>query len=331
MLAGALFLAGAMAGEGKGFDYYAWERVIKKHVRPGAILGIHTNVVEYDHVEKDADFWEAMRSLEDVDLTTISKEESFAIGCNAYNLYSMKMIIKYGCQYSADGKTCLGPVYGLPGIKPDPYYDPKFDTMNIGGHNFTIGDIEDMLRPVPSAPLFREDLLPIEEDLRVHACMVCDGISCPDVLMYRPETIEEDLDRAVKNWMSNPYKGFRIDTTNNTVFFSRIMIWFKSEFDAQGGAVAAYEKYLPKVATDWLSDSNGDYSLDYMGYVWDANGPVPCGCQGYNATSPEIQKQPQAHIGWAGGSTKNRQEAYQEVVEPDLPGQFQPNYINQTE
>jgi len=329
MLAGALLLATALAAPElrPGFNYYSWERVLKKHVKPGAIMGIHTNVVDYQKIAKDPDFWETVRSLGEVDLTTISVNESFAIGCNAYNVYSIKMIIDNACAYSADG-TCLGPVYGLPGIKANPYSDKPFDTNNIGGINFTYGQIEDMLRPIPKAPLFREDVLPIQEDLRVHACMVCDGISCPDVRMYYPETIEEDLDSAARNWMANPFKGLRINTMNNTIFWSRIMIWFKEEFDAQGGVVKAYGKFLPKEVTDWLA-ANPVFSEDYMGYVWDANGPVPCACDGYNATSPEVQHQPHAHIGWAGGSSKNktREDCWQEVVEPDLPEEFQPGYI----
>jgi len=292
MLAGALLFAAALANAQteKGFDYYAWERVLQKHVKRGALVGVSTSTVAYDKVKKDPDFWEAVESLKNVDLDNISLNESFAIGCNAYNIYSMKALIDNPCTYK-DGK-CKGPVNGLMGIKNG----FTAQDYQIGNKNFSLNELELSLR-TPAAPIFRKDLLPVKEDLRVHGCLVCDGISCPDVQMYHPDTIEADLTSVATNWMHNPYKGMRIDTANNTVFLSRIMAWFHEDFDAQGGVMEAYKPYFPAEATEWIA-ANPDYNIDYIGYVWDANGPVPCPCDNYKVTDPEVQKQPAAFVSY---------------------------------
>lgn len=270
MLSLMLFSA-TLASNPSGFNYDVWDRVTKNHIRPGAMLGMRLNVIDYHGMSLSKDFQEVVDNLAKVDLSDLSLNESFALGCNAYNVFAIKMLFDHACKYDAQGK-CMGPSYGLPDI--DHVWSRKLFTF--GGQKVALNDVEAMMRPIPSAPLFSKTKLPIKEDLRVHACLVCDGASCPDVLFYSPDKINEQLDYAAKRWMANPWKGMRI--VNNTVYFSAIMQWFKPEFDAQGGAVAAYTKFLPPAAKKFLA-ANKDYEIDYLRYVWDANGPVPCGCE----------------------------------------------------
>ena len=60
---------------------------------------------------------------------------------------------------------------------------------------------------------------------------------------YMPASIDTQMDAAVTGWMANPWKGMRIDRTNDTVYWSKIMSWFGDEFEAQGGITKACKPY----------------------------------------------------------------------------------------
>ena len=47
------------------------------------------------------------------------------------------------------------------------------------------------------------------EDSRLHACIVCASISCPDIRMeaFRPEKISQQMTDQVTKFLANPKKG----------------------------------------------------------------------------------------------------------------------------
>ena len=47
------------------------------------------------------------------------------------------------------------------------------------------------------------------EDSRVHACIVCASISCPNVKReaFRPDKIGDQMDSQVRDMLQNPKKG----------------------------------------------------------------------------------------------------------------------------
>lgn len=274
----SVLLATAFGSTPTGFDYDAWERVLDKHVKPGAILGARTNVVNYFGIRDDPEFAHVVDSLAKADLSDPSWNESLALGCNAYTISVVNAYIKQSCRYADDGR-CLGPNYGARGI------GFGFKNNTVGGHDFTIDEIEGLLVDpklgTTQQPLFSEANAGKPTDIRIHACMTCGGISCPDLRFYRDTTIDEDLAYAATQWMANPYKGNRVDKSTNTVYFSHIMSWYNKKaggFADHGGVLKAFGEYFSKPMKDFLESSNGEYNVKYLNYIWDANGPVPCDC-----------------------------------------------------
>lgn len=262
------------AASGKsGFDFEAYSNVIDNHVFKGAQLGVPGTVVSYRTMKDDPEYQQAVDSLAKVDMTGLSLNESWALGCNVYNLLSFKMVIDMACRRDEDG-NCLGPIFGLDDI-PD---WAALKIHNLGGTMRSLHEIEWWTHPTPSEPLFDLSNGPVKPDVRAHACLICGGISCPDVRAYTVENIEFELDSITKSWMSNVYKGMKIDQKKNIVTWSMIMSWYKEEFDAMGGAEKAMMPYLTQPAQDYFAKVNGNYTTEYLGYVWDSNGPVPCDC-----------------------------------------------------
>jgi len=256
-----------------GFDYEAYSRTIDRHVHKGAQLGVPGTVVNYLTMKHDPDYKAAVDSLRRVNMNHLSLNESWALGCNVYNLLSFKMVIDMACRRDEQFR-CLGPIFGLDDINDWAH----MKIHDLGGELRSLHEIEWWTHPTPSAPLFDMSNGPVKPDVRAHACLICGGVSCPDVRAYTPGNIEYELDAITKSWMANVYKGMKIDESKNTVTWSMIMSWYKDEFDAMGGAEKAMMPYLTETAKAFFAKAKGNYTEEYLGYVWDSNGPVPCDC-----------------------------------------------------
>eukprot|EP00039_Didymoeca_costata_P032670 m.38813 g.38813 ORF g.38813 m.38813 type:complete len:304 (-) comp9475_c0_seq1:195-1106(-) len=280
--------AGGSAFGGTSIDYTSWTSALNANVRRGSHLSSVLNIVDYIGMAQSKDFHNFIAALGEVKMGTLSHNESYALGINAYNAFAIKTLIDYACKHDPASGDCIGPVYGLPDIQVGSTGSFDLKYHNLGGQNYSLNDIEGMLRPKPSAPLFNAPLP--SEDLRIHACLVCDGMSCPDLATsaYLPETIDEQMTAAAQGWMANPWKGLHINKANMTVSFSKIFYWFSDEFDKQGGPVKAYENFFTKDAKNFFQGNPASsYKLDYFGYIWDANGPIPCDCMP-SSTSPDV-------------------------------------------
>jgi len=274
MLLAALICSTSVLGyTPSGFDYDAWERVVKKHVGRGGLMGVPTSIVQYGPIGKDPDFQKAVDSLATAKVWDLSTNESLALGCNAYNIFAIKQVVDNPCRRGPKGE-CYGPNYGVRNMKTGFTGTP----FNFGGANYSLDSIESQFHPHPHRPLFPDGS---KEDLRAHACLICTGISCPDLLFYDPAHVQDQLNHAATMWMANPFKGMRIDVQSKTVYWSDIMNWFHDEFVLQGGIEVSYGKFLAPSARKFFADmkeQNEEYQTDYLNYVWDANGPIPCDC-----------------------------------------------------
>ena len=265
-----------------GVNLDLWDDIVSRHVKPGALLGITLNVVDYSSIADDPIFDEFLRSLGDATFANLTRNESFALGINAYNAFSVSTLIQNSCNYEDQENhkgECLGPAYGLPDITFNDMstaFTKKFH--RFGGELFSLKDIASMMHPSPSLPLFNEPLDNLE-DLRIFGALAACSISGPNLAMeaYFPDTIDQQINQAVSSWMSNPWKGLYISKSSYTVYFTEIMKWFKDDFDQQGGVVKAYYDHFPQDAKDFF-DTTEEYQIRYIDYIWDANGPVSCSC-----------------------------------------------------
>merc|ERR1712032_1136717 len=99
-----------------------------------------------------------------------------------------------------------------------------------------------------------EDLLrkpaPYTEDPRLHACIVCASISCPNVPMeaFRANLVERQMSDQMKDMLSNEKKGFSLDRSTGTLKLSKIFLWYAVDFIAHSGSVLDF--LLPFVPSD---------------------------------------------------------------------------------
>lgn len=67
-------------------------------------------------------------------------------------------------------------------------------------------------------------------DPRIHAALVCGAQGCPIVSTYTPDSLDQALDAALNDFLSDPARGVHYDSTNDTVYITPILRWFAGDF-----------------------------------------------------------------------------------------------------
>jgi len=254
---------------------------MKAHVSSSDELdGVPLHTVDYSALASDPDFTAFVASLEFADTHALSKNETYALFMNAYNALAMKMIVDHPCKHNVFG-CCTGPISSIKDIGVSLFHTPistvwTRDAGNIGGRTYSLQQIENFLR----------DPKPFDEDARLHACIVCASVSCPNVRVgaFHPESIDAEMTDQMRNMLSNNVKGFALDRDSKTVTLSRIFSWYAGDFSKAAGSVLDFIlPYLSNVDRLFIVANKADITLAFFGYDWNANGKVPCNCSGSSA------------------------------------------------
>jgi hypothetical protein len=180
-------------------DNRIYAELLHKYVRDG--------IVDYEGFQSQETLLDQYLSiLEKVDPMNLSRKSRFAFYVNAYNAWTIKLILsKYPHIQSIKD---IGSFFKSPW---------KRKLCRINGDIITLDDIEhNILRPQ-----FR--------DPRVHFAINCASASCPPLRSepYVGESLNEQLDDAVEKFINNPQRN-RMEGT--TLYLSKIFKWFPEDF-----------------------------------------------------------------------------------------------------
>ena len=179
-------------------DYKSWDSYLKKHVSATGDVdykSIKTNKRELDGIVKS---FSAVSVL-----PTWSKDDQLAFWINAYNVFTIQLIVD---------NYPLKSIQNLDGGKP---WDVK--RITIGGKKYSLNNIEnDIIRPQ-------------FKDARIHFAVNCGAKSCPPLLngAFFAKTLDAQLD-AVTNKFINNTKYQSITATKLTL--SKIFDWYAVDF-----------------------------------------------------------------------------------------------------
>lgn len=163
-----------------------------------------------------------------------SRNEKLAYWINAYNAYTLKLIVD---NYPTSSIT------NLKGGKP---WDVKW--INIGGKSYSLNNIEnDIIRP-----RFKEP--------RIHFAVNCAAKSCPPLLnrAWTASNLNSNFEKQTKNFINNS-KYNSIST--NSVKVSKIFDWYGVDF---GNLIDYLNKY-----SDTKIDAGA--KVEFMEYDWQLN------------------------------------------------------------
>ncbi|MCI0652815.1 MAG: DUF547 domain-containing protein [Planctomycetes bacterium] len=203
--------------------------------------------VEYAKLKSErAKLQSYLARLDGADLSALSREHLLALLINAYNAYTIDLILEH---------------YPLASIKDVPGGTPwKLEFCKLGGNTVSLDFIEhNLLRP---SELFG--------DPRIHFAVNCASIGCPLLRRgaYRGEEIDKQLDESIRNCMADPRY---LSVSDRTVKVTKVLQWFAGDFKDKYGSVSKF--LLPYVTGEAAAilEQEGDGALDYLDYDWSLN------------------------------------------------------------
>ena len=171
-----------------------------------------------------------------------NEKEQIAYWINAYNAFTVKLIVDY---YPL--KSIKDIKNGLPFINS--VWDIKF--IKIEGATYDLNNIEhSILRSKFDEP-------------RIHFAINCASVSCPNLRneAFTPEKLEDQLTEQARLFLADPEKN---KIAKDKADISKIFLWFKKDFKKQGSLIDYLNQYSP-VKIDQKA------KIDYLNYDWNLN------------------------------------------------------------
>ena len=170
-----------------------------------------------------------------------SEEEALAYWINAYNAFTVKLIIDH---YPLES---IKDISGGGGIVASPW-DLKF--FQIGGVDFDLGTIEH--------EIIRKDFT----EPRIHFAINCASISCPVLRReaFVADRLDQQLTEQARQFLGDPIRN-QIRATETQL--SKIFSWFQSDFNREMELLDYLKQFAPAL--------NPDNSVSYLEYDWSLN------------------------------------------------------------
>lgn len=210
-----------------------WNEMLFKHVSANGW-------VNYKGMQKEeAKLDKYLAYLNSTNIKGWSDTKRKAFWMNAYNAYTVKMILDYY------------PLKSIMDIKVKEKGAWDIPYAKVGGKLYTLNAIE------------HEILRPKFKDPRIHAGINCASYSCPPILnkAFTEANVNSLLELAMKNFVNDPIRN---KISKDKIEISQLFDWFTSDF-TDGDSVI---DYLNKYSKTKISKSA---KVTYLKYVWTLN------------------------------------------------------------
>lgn len=221
-------------------SHQIWDQLVKVHVKPNGM-------VDYKGFIKDKaklDQYLKLISNNAPDRKTWSKNQQLAYWINAYNAFTVKLIVD---NYPTNSIRDLGPKLKIPLIKDVWHY--KF---------FKIGGVESSLDEIEHSILRKEF-----DEPRIHFAINCASVSCPPLLneAFVAEKLEAQLQKVAISFINDPTRN---KITANNAQISSIFSWFQGDFTKKGSLIDFLNLYS-KVKI------KPNAKISHLDYNWNLN------------------------------------------------------------
>jgi hypothetical protein len=237
MVAGAADLQ-SIASTETVVDNNLYGKLLKKYVRDGKVdyAGFKTEEAKLDRY---------LKILENVDPEKLSRNEQFAFYANAYNAWTIKLILS--------GYPGVTSIKDLGSLINSPW---KKKIVRIDGEVTSLDHVE------------HEILRPRYKDPRVHFAINCAAKSCPPL---RPEPfggniLDRQLDDSTRSFINDP-QSYRLE--DNELYVSRIFKWFSEDFNED--VFGFFLTYATGNLKKELEAKSERINVKYLEYDWSLN------------------------------------------------------------
>ena len=173
-----------------------------------------------------------------------SREEQLAYWINAYNAFTLKIILD---NYPVKSIKDIGDKLQIPLVNST--WDIQF--IEIGGKSFSLNDIEHRI-------LRREFNVPA-----IHFAIVCASRSCPPLRSeaYSADNIDKQLNEQALAFINDESKN---QIATDHIKISKIFSWFEGDFTKDGSLIDFLNQYSH-------TKINQDARIDFLEYDWSLN------------------------------------------------------------
>lgn len=233
-------LTGVPKGNKKAITNDEWTVLLKKHVNDAGMVDYKGFIKDSNNLNKYL-----AKISENAPASSWSNDEKFAYWINAYNAYTVKLIVD---NYPVKSIKDLAPKNAV--IFINTAWDKKF--FSIGGKKMTLNTIEHKI------------LRKRFNDPRMHFAINCASMSCPKLLneAYEAKTLDKQLTGQAKDFLSDTNKN---KVSKDKPELSSIFDWFNKDFTKTGKTKIGFiNQYAPVKIND-------NAPLKYLSYDWSLN------------------------------------------------------------
>lgn len=216
-----------------------WDKLLKTHVDKEGFVNYKGFIRDSSKLNEYLDLLSAANPKDD----KWSKEEQMAFWINAYNAFTVKLIIDhYPVSSIKDIKKGIAFVNSV--------WDIQF--IKIGGDTYDLNNIEHKI------------LRSKFKDARIHAAINCASYSCPALRdeAYTAEKLDKQLTDAMRKFVNDPKRN---KVSAKKAEISEIFKWFRKDFTRDAGSIRGF---LNRYADKKL-DANG--KISHLDYNWNLN------------------------------------------------------------
>lgn len=194
-------------------SHQIWDQLVKTHVKPNGMVDYKGFIREKAKLES----YLKLLSENAPDRKTWSKNQQLAYWINAYNAFTVKLIVD---NYPTKSIRDLGPQLKIPLIKDVWHY--KF--FKIGGVETSLDEIEHSI--------IRKEF----DEPRIHFAINCASVSCPPLLneAFTAEKLESQLQKVAIGFINDPTRN---KITQDAAQISSIFSWFQGDFTKKGSLI----------------------------------------------------------------------------------------------
>lgn len=221
-------------------SHQLWDQLVRAHVKPDGSVNYKGFIQDKSKLEQ----YLKLISDNAPDRKTWSKDEQMAYWINAYNAFTVKLIVD---NYPVKSIRDLGPTLKIPLIKDVWHY--KF--FKIGGEESSLDEIEHSI--------LRKEF----DEPRIHFAINCASVSCPPLLneAFVAEKLEAQLTKVATTFINDPTRN---KITADQAQVSSIFSWFKGDFTKKGTLIDflnLYSKIKIKATA----------KISHLDYNWNLN------------------------------------------------------------
>jgi hypothetical protein len=225
--------------ESRPVTHEIWDSLLQKHVAADGFVRYKDMIQDSARLNRYLHLLESAHPSD----KNWSRAEQMAYWINAYNAYTVQLIIRnYPVESIKDIRRGLAFVNSV--------WDIKF--IKIQGYTYDLNNIEHNI------------LRPVFKDARIHAAINCASYSCPRLRneAFTAEKLETQLEESMRSFVNDPLRN---QITPEKARVSEIFKWFRGDFERDAGSLRAYLKRYAQTPPGETTD------ISFIDYQWSLN------------------------------------------------------------